>query len=205
MKQIKFSEEKLKVLIDTYVKVVDEIENDEVKKGFHRLMDAIGERLFECPASPKLHYHNCCVGGLVEHSLRVLTNLRKLSKEFAPNLSDDSMTLVALAHDLGKLGTPEEPYYIPQDNDWRKDNLGEMYTYNDNLDYLGVAHRSLRLLQNFGIPTTEEEHKAILIHDGQYVEENRPYRQKEGWLALLLHQADMIACTFEAEKWKAIQ
>ena len=202
---MKFSENKLNAVIESYLGLIESIKNPTVKVGLNNLMEVMGERLFEAPASHNLAYHNCCIGGLAEHSLRVYGNLKKLSSQFAPDLSEDSMILVALFHDLGKVGSMEEPYYITQTNDWARDNRGDHWMHNPKLEFLGGAQRSLRVLGQFGVPTTELEYKAILIHDGQYIPENKPYSHKEGKLGLLLHQADMLACTVEKEKWEKIQ
>ena len=108
-------------------------------------------------------------------------------------------------HDLGKVGTVNEDYFIGQTSQWHKDNLGIMWKHNTEMEYLGTAQRSLRLLYEFGVPLTDLEYKAILIHDGQYIPENKPYAHKEGMLGLLLHQADMLACTMEHNKCKKMQ
>jgi len=207
MRAIKFSSEKLQFVIDAYLGLISKIENDDVRHAINRLMHKLGDRLFEAPASANLSYHNCCVGGLAEHSLRVYKNLRTLVKEFGEDegISHDSIVLVALFHDLGKVGSIDDPYFIDQDNDWYRDNRGEPYKINPKLEFLGGAQRSLRILGQFDVPTTEAEYKAILVHDGQYIPENKPYGHKEGKLGLLLHQADMIACTVEKEKWEKIQ
>lgn len=202
---MKFSEKKLAVVIESYLGLIKSIKNQAVREGLDRVVEHFADRLFETPASHNLAYHNCCVGGLAEHSLRVYGNLKKLSDMFAPDLSNDSIILVALFHDLGKVGSQEQPYYIPQTNDWARDNRGEHYQHNPKLEFLGGAQRSLRLLNQFGVPTTEAEYKAILVHDGQYIPENKPYGHKEGKLGLLLHQADMLACTMEKEKWEKLQ
>ena len=205
MRKIKLSEEKLIKVIEAYYSLIGSIGDEEIQKAFLRMMDDLGDRFFEAPASNKLEYHNCFVGGLAEHSLRVYKNLTILCKQFAPDIPQDSITLVALLHDFGKVGTLEHPYYIEQESEWHRNNKGEMYTWNPELQYVGVAQRSLMLAAQYGITLTEDEYKAILIHDGQYIPENKPYSHKEGWLALLLHHADIIAHHTETDKWKEIQ
>jgi hypothetical protein len=204
MRRIKMSEEQLKKIMDTYIGLINSIENDDVRNGLNSLLEVLGERLMTSPASNKLEYHNCFVGGLVEHSLRVFKNLKILTKSFAPEISNDSIILVSLMHDLGKVGTVDAEYFLPQTSDWHREK-GMDYVHNTEIDYMGSAMRSIRLLGEFNVPTTEQEFKAILIHDGQYIPENRPYAHKEGMLALLLHQADVLACRTEQTKWRNIQ
>ncbi len=204
MRAIKFTADKLEFIMKTYIGLIKDIEDDEKREGILKLMGHMGERLFEAPASSNLNYHNCCVGGLAEHSLRVYKNLTTIAKHFGEELHRDSMIVCALMHDLGKVGSKDEPYYIPKDSEWHNDR-GIMYDHNEKLGFLGGAQRSLRVLAQFDVPLTEDEYKAILIHDGQYIPENRPYAHKEGRLGLLLHQADMLACSTELAKWEAIQ
>lgn len=205
MRAIKMSVNKLQAVMDSFLALVKSIENEDVRNGLDKLMDEMGERFFSAPASAKLDYHNCFPGGLVEHSLRVYSNLEILRKNFSPDIPEDSVKLVALFHDVGKLGTRTDEYFLPQDNEWRRNTLGEMYTHNTEMEYFGSAMRSIRLLVEFGVPTTEAEFQAILIHDGQYTQENKPYAHKENILSLLIHQADMLATKTEKDKWKKAQ
>jgi hypothetical protein len=198
-KQLTLSEVQLKKVIDRYASMIrGAIGKDLADHMFRK----IGERLAAAPASAKVHYHNCFPGGLIEHSLRVYNNLNYLSKKFLPGVSENSLAIVALFHDLGKVGDLEQDYFLPQDNEWRNQNLGEYYIHNPNLLFMDTAQRSIWLLNTFGVPLTQEEYQAILIHDGQYIEANKRYSHKECMLALLLHQADMIACKQEQARWE---
>lgn len=207
MRAIKFSEDKLEFIVTTFMSLINEIESPEIRVPLLKLMDDMGERIFEAPASHNLSYHNCCVGGLAEHSLRVYNNLKTLVREFGKGegITHDSIVLVALFHDLGKVGSKDEPYYIPEDNDWQRDERGAHYKHNPKLEFLGGAQRSIRVLTEYGVPLTEAEYKAILVHDGQYIPENKPYAHKEGMLGMFLHQADFIACKTEQYKWERLQ
>lgn len=206
MRAIKFSAEKMEFVMNTVIELIKDMENAEKRQGILTLMDFMGERYFEAPASHNLAYHNCCVMGLAEHSLRVYNNLRILSKSFGKDIKHDSMVVCGLFHDLGKLGSMDKPYYIEEDDDWRRNVRGDVYKHNPDLvDFLGGAQRSLRLLSQFNVPLSDDEYRAILIHDGQYIPENKPYAHKEGRLGLLLHMADMLACDEEKTKWESIQ
>jgi HD superfamily phosphohydrolase YqeK len=163
------------------------------------LLDVLGERYALCPASAKLEQHSCFPGGLVEHSLRVLTNALKIRKAFEYDISLESIIITALFHDLGKIGDLEESYYIEQDSQWHRDKLGEMYKYNKKCQYMTVPHRSVWLLQQFGIKLTRDEMIAILVHDGQYVDDNKSYKNREPLLADIIHHADFIASKQEKE------
>lgn len=163
------------------------------------LVDHLGERLALCPASSRKEYHNAFPGGLVEHSLRVLTNALKLCKTFGWEIPKESLIIGALLHDLGKVGDHEQDYYIPQDSDWHRDKLGEMYKHNKTMQYMTVPDRGVWLCQHFGLRLTQAEFLAIKLNDGQYDETNAPYKMKEPRLADVVHMADVIATKQEKE------
>lgn len=163
------------------------------------LVDHLGERLALCPASSRKEYHNAFPGGLVEHSLRVLTNALKLCKTFGWDLPKESLIIGALLHDLGKVGDHEQDYYIPQDSDWHRDKLGEMYKHNKTMQYMTVPDRGVWLCQHFGLRLTQAEFLAIKLNDGQYDETNAPYKMKEPRLADVVHIADVISTKQEKE------
>ncbi len=163
------------------------------------LVDSLGERLAICPASSRLDFHNCMVGGLVDHSLRVLSNAMKLIKTFGWEVPKDSLIIGTLFHDLGKVGDHENDYYLPQDSDWHREKLGEMYKYNREMQYMTVPDRGVWLCQHFGLKLTQDEFLAIKLNDGQYDDTNAPYKMKEPLLADIVHQADIISTKQEKE------
>lgn len=172
---------------------------------FIAMLDHLGERLALCPASAKVEYHNCFPGGLVEHSLRVLDFASEWHKGLKRTLSGkirrDSLIIACIGHDLGKVGDHEQAYYIPlaRENEWKREKWGQHYDYNDQLTYMTVPFRALWLLQHFGVRLTQDEALAIHLSDGQYVPDNKSYALKEPDLALIVHQADILATRWEKE------
>ena len=144
------------------------------------------------PASTK--FHLCRDGGLLEHSVNVAETLLKLKETFAPEISDESCIIVALLHDLGKVGMPNKPQYIKVEPSDKQKQTGTTpfppYKFNSDLVYLSVPVRSLHLIGG-RIHLTEEEVQAIIYHDGQYVEDNRSVALREEKLTLLLQYADI--------------
>jgi hypothetical protein len=110
-------------------------------------------------------------------------------------------------HDLGKMGTVEEEAYIEQSDNWRKEKLGELYTYNNKIEFMSVPDRSLYLLQTHGIEYSKNEYLSIKLHDGIYDEANKPYlinwlpeQKPRTSLIFIIHHADMMASRIEFEK-----
>ena len=157
------------------------------------MVDHLGERLALCPASSKKEYHQAFPGGLVDHSLRVLSNALKLVKAFGWEIPKESLIIGCLFHDLGKCGDESADYYVPQTDSWRVQKLGENYTYNRDLQYMTVPDRGVWLCQHFGLKLTKEEFLAIKLNDGQYAPENAPYKMKEPLLTDVVHLADFIS------------
>lgn len=155
------------------------------------LRSPTGEEYFLAPASSKVSFHDCFVGGLCYHSLNVLQNLRKLADVMAPGeFSDETLIFVSLFHDLGKVGDGVEPYYVPNPSDWHREKLGKLYEINQKCVMMPTSERGLYLLQRHGIPVTADEYLAVRLNDGAYPPENKPYSMHEPRLALLLHWAD---------------
>ncbi|MGE5678185.1 MAG: HD domain-containing protein, partial [Pseudomonadota bacterium] len=143
------------------------------------------------PASTK--FHLCRKGGLLEHSCNVAETMLKLKQSIAPEISDESCVIVALLHDLGKVGMPGKPQYIMNEPTEKQKQYGYPasipYRFNNDLTYLSVPVRSIYLILPY-LNLTEEEAQAIVYHDGQYVEDNASVATKEAPLTLLLQYAD---------------
>ena len=154
----------------------------------------------KAPASTR--FHLCRENGLLEHSVNVAETLIRIKNTLYPLIEDESCVIVALLHDLGKVGMPEQPLYLknkPTENQ-RRAGYGPTYpySYNNSLTYLSVPLRSLYLALPY-ITLSEEETQAIAYHDGQYVEDNRSVAKNEHPLTLLLQYADNW-CGFVVEE-----
>lgn len=158
-----------------------------------KMVETLGERLAFCPASARTDYHNAFVGGLVDHSLRVLGNALKITSAFGWNLPKESLVLGALFHDLGKVGDVTDSYYLAQTDNWKVEKYGELYSYNKDMQYMSVSDRTLFLCQHFGVKLTQDEFLTLKLADGHYVDENASYKLKEPTLAVVVHMADLLA------------
>lgn len=139
------------------------------------------------PASTRFHLAK--EGGLVEHSINVANTLLKLRSSLAPELTEESCVIAGLYHDIGKIGMPGKPYYLPNPSDWHVRNRGIVYIVNEDIVHMDIATRSLFLVSQH-ITLTDEEAQAIRYHDGQYIDENKSVAHKECKLTRLLQYAD---------------
>lgn len=188
-------EERVLKRYERLVKVIESLSDEKRKDAILTMCKEIGVRFCTAPASNRTTYHDCYMGGLFDHSIKVVKNLTKLVETFDVNkkYSRDSVIICGLFHDLGKIGSLEKDYYIPQDSDWHREKLGEHYKYDETITYLFHSERSLWWLHHYNVQLTEVEYQAIDYHDGQYVERNVHVKQKEELLTLLLHFADMLS------------
>jgi hypothetical protein len=153
------------------------------------MLNDLQDRYATAPASTRTDYFSAFPGGLCLHNLTVFGELYDLAGRKAPGkFTNETLLIVSLLHDLGKIGDAEEDYYIPLNSDWHKQR-GINYEINPNLQYAKVAHRSLFLAQRYGIPLTQDEYLAILLSNGQNDEANASYKYQEPELALLLGMA----------------
>ena len=137
------------------------------------------------PASTR--YHLNVQGGLLLHSVGVAETLLRIKDTLAPDISDESCVIVGLFHDLGKVGMPGKPYYLPEMKDGKPTGK---YSTNTELVSMGQSLRSLYLTSRY-LTLSDEEAQAIAYHDGMYVPEGRSVSHREEPLLLLLHWADM--------------
>jgi hypothetical protein len=152
------------------------------------------------PASTR--YHMNVEGGLLMHSVGVAETALRLRYLLAPDMSEESVVITALFHDVGKVGHPGKPCYLPNDNLWEVRNRGRTYKVNPEIIAMNSAVRGLCLVSRF-IPLTEEEAQAIVAHDGLYPVyggvANLEYHQAECRLLMIIQFADKWTAAVEEE------
>jgi hypothetical protein len=176
------------------------------------MYESYSERILTLPASHKESYHNAFPGGYIDHVNRVVKgalNLYYLWEEMGSSMEGftiEELVFSAINHDLGKIGDEDDTSYLPQENQWRRDNLGEKYMYNKELAFVSVPDRSLYLLQRHNIKYSLNEMIAIQTHDGLYDSANEKYlkpflpeQKPRNSLPYILHFADMMASRIEFE------
>ena len=173
-----------------FLKIVD---RDIKREGIWELTEwLVNTDFFLAPASTR--YHGCYEGGLVVHSLNVFAQLKKLCKWYDCDATDESIAIVALFHDVCKVGC------YKTEMRWRKDanNQWEQYPtwkFEEDFAYGGHGSKSVYLVQSF-MRLTPEEASAINCHMGQwdattYSNPTAVYERNK--LAWLLHVADEAA------------
>ena len=171
------------------------------QEAIGRLLDHYGQRFAMAPAASRAEHHSCFPGGLVHHSLKVFRIALKLVDVLGYDIPIESLSVCALFHDFGKVGTKDEDRYLEQTSQWHREH-GMLYTTNPKVMFTH-AQQSVFNLMEFGIALDNNEAASIYYHDGQYVEENRNFRMKDTPLSLVIHHADMHAVVQEKEEERA--
>lgn len=146
-----------------------------------------------CPAS--ISHHLNVPGGLIEHSLMVARTAFKLNQSLGNPCNEESLALAALFHDVGKIGAPGKPLFVPRP----AGSIGAPYEFSNKAVAMGLGVNSLYLCASH-LTLTDEEAQAICYHDGQYVDDNRAVKNRERPLTLLLHMADLWSSHVDERK-----
>lgn len=145
------------------------------RDGIDKLADYLSDStdFFTAPASTR--FHNNFSGGLAQHCLNVYENFKSLLEIKGIEMSEDSIIICALLHDLCKCNT----YVVETRN--RKNDQGQWEKYNiwaTNKDVdipLPHSSRSIAIIRKF-IKLSIKEELTIFYHMGPYGGEDYEYR-----------------------------
>lgn len=168
--------------------------NKVERPGIDKLIEWLEKNdFFTAPASTR--FHSNYEGGLAEHSLNVYKLLKRKVEEHEFKLSDDTVAICALLHDICKVN-----FYKLTTRNKKNDVTGKwekvpFYLVEDDVP-LGHGEKSIIILSTF-INLSLDEMYAIRAHMGGY-EPKENYNMVSGcwnkckW-AVLLHAADLEA------------
>jgi hypothetical protein len=206
----KLSPEQMAENLAKFYSLIDKYISGDRKDKLLEMYKDIEETLATSPASTKISHHNAFAGGYLDHVIRVTEAALVFEKVWdkfgqSKNYTTEELAFSALNHDLGKLGTNNEPVYIPNQSQWHRENQGLMFNYNPAITHMRIAERSLFVLQKYGIQVSENEFLAIRLHDGLYEEANKQYyitynkdTELRSNIAYILHQADLMSSKIES-------
>ena len=138
----------LDMAVERISKLRDEFHSllaDVDRPGMTDLLDYLDECGFYYRPSSDIRHHNY-PGGLAEHCLGVY---RKMSEENIKGISEDSIKIVGLFHDLCKC---DMFFFVGR----------SIHKYKRD----GHGRRSVRILKRYGVTLSPEEYRAIRYHMG---------------------------------------
>ena len=176
------------------------------REGAKELLDYLQKSdFFEAPASTQ--FHSAYEGGLAEHSINVYKRfLNTIKNEYGEDynlkISDESIAICALLHDLCKIDT----FKIEMRNKKVDGNWVQVpyYTVEDGLPY-GHGEKSVYIISGF-MRLTREEAMIINWHMGGFDARVRggAYGLSDAYYkfptAVLFHTCDMLATYLDETK-----
>ena len=148
---------------------IEIFKNNIKREGADKLLDYLlspASDFFTAPASSR--FHSAYEGGLLDHSLNVYDCLVSYlssdrAKSFGFNYSDESIAIVALLHDLCKVGVYKKGFRNVKDDRgvWQR---VDTFEYDDQLPY-GHGEKSVYIISGY-MRLTREEAFAIRYHMG---------------------------------------
>ena len=180
-----------------------ELYNSNIKReGADMLLDYLMKSdFFTAPASAR--FHSSYEGGLCDHSLNVYDclkgylNSERAKEKYGFTYSEESIAIVALLHDLCKIGVYKKGFRNVKDDSgaWKK---VDTFEYDDQLPY-GHGEKSVYIITGY-MRLTREEAFAIRYHMGYSSEREDPRNISQAFemfpLAFAVHVADSEATYF---------
>lgn len=169
------------------------------REGIEDLITAMEDGgFFTAPCSGAHHLSR--EGGLLEHSMNVLTKARALNEVWEAGIPDDTIVIISLLHDLGKMGDHGKTNYVENILKGGNRSSAKPFVTNPELLYLDHEIRSVMIAERY-IKLSEEEEQAILWHNGLYSLFKYEIQGKETPMYMILHFSDMWASrVVEVEK-----
>lgn len=185
-----------------YLTFLDKVERDGIEDLKNYLVNS---DFFSCPASQ--YYHANYPGGLAWHSVNLTKIALGLNKIYKTNISEESIIISGLCHDLCKIGN----YNI--ETKWKKDDKGKWVSYktygNNNLPQCQHGPQSALIAARY-IRLKEIEEQAICWHMGSFnqsTQENKVMGNAIGKnnLILIIQHADNASATIFEDRFPADQ
>jgi hypothetical protein len=197
---------------ETLMSYIDKYISSPRKEAMIKMYEELADRILTAPASSHSTRHNCFPGGYIDHVNRVVKVSISLYETWNKLGADvnkftlEEVVFAAINHDLGKIGSKTEDYYVPNDSKWHVER-GQIYKINPALNFMKVPDRSVFTLQQFGVSYSENEYLAIKLHDGLYSKGNESYLMAgqpefslKTDLPILLHHSDHLATLIESNQ-----
>jgi hypothetical protein len=152
---------------EKYKKLLGKIPQNQELNDLLEVLETKDVEAFLVPGSTRVDLVSCYLGGFVEHSLRVASCALKLKELYkCTEISNESILLTGLLHDLGKVGLLNHstgkviPYYLENTNDWSV-KRGFIFEINPKLTSWNIQQLTLFNLQQFGILLSSDEYHSI--------------------------------------------
>lgn len=179
---------------EKYIELLSSVD----REGIDELLDWLDQSdFYSAPASSR--FHGSYPGGLLDHSLNVYEELKRVLAAYPEiECSDESAIICALLHDLCKVN-----FYIAEKRN-RKNEFGQWESYDsyrieEKFCYGGHGSKSVFLAERF-IKLTIPEAVAINCHMGAFDNEYVGKSYEQYPMAWALNVADQAASYLRESK-----
>lgn len=184
-------------LFDNFQKYAGLLKKYFPDEGTDKLLEEFGVRLTTAPRG-LTESEGGTPGDLVNFLLKTTLIANDHAKSVDARMGDGSIdrksiTRVCLVHELGKLGSKDEELFVVQESQWHREKLGQNFKYNEKCQKMSTGHRTLCLMQEYGMTVTPDEWIAILTSQGMQYPENAFYGNSLPNIAKVLHFARSLA------------
>lgn len=183
-------------LLDNFQKYAGLLKKYYPEEGTDKFLEEFGVRLTTAPRG-MTEEEGGAPGELINFLLKTTLIASDHSKTIETRMGENSVdrksvTRVCLVHELGKLGSKEEDLFVTQESQWHREKLGQNFKYNEKCQKMSTGHRTLCLLQEYGMTVTPDEWISILTSQGMQYPENAFYGNSLPDIAKVLHFARSI-------------
>ena len=177
------------LIVEHYEKYYSLLKRVFDSEKVENMFEALGDRIALCPLS-HVEVEGGSPGKMVEFSLKVAQKAKSLAEEH--DLVTSAIR-VSLVHELGRVGDIKNSMYVEQDSSWHIEKLGQTYKFNEECSRMNIGHRTLFILQSFGLDLTKDEWLAVLLSQGMHHEESRYYGTENNTLSSVIQYARSCA------------
>lgn len=133
------------------------------REGIEDVIEYLEQKtdFFTAPASTR--FHLSCEGGLMQHSINVYKNFKKINLDVELRLSKSTVILCALLHDVCKINTYKDNILKTT----KKRSTTKPYNYYDSFP-IGHGDKSVAILLGCGLKLSEKEQMIIRWHMGPF-------------------------------------
>lgn len=171
-------------------------------KGVNNLLEAQGQRIAECSFSQREKEPFCGMGGILEYSLELLKNAKKLNESLGYQQVPRDLISATLLSPIGYIGTINLDRYVLTTSEWHKEKLGQYFDWNEACPKYKIQDMTLWFLQKYNITLDWNVWQAISLLNNIKSEENKFYGSHKDRLALLVSLAHEVTLKNEFDKLK---
>ncbi len=169
-------------------------------EGVNKLLEEQGQRIAECSFSQRDSEPFCGMGGILEYSLELLKNAKKLNEALGYQQSPRDLISSTLLSPIGYIGNLNSDRYVMTTSEWHKEKLGQYFDWNDQCPKYAVQDMTLWFLQKYNVFLNWRVWQSISLLNNVKSEENKFYGNHKDRLSLLVSLAHEVTLKNEFDK-----